>query len=209
MELDDLKTIWKSSEGFRPKNEAELTRMLQGHSKSIIYKLKRNVWFEMIFTLLSGAMLLAYTLTLPSGALKWVAMSILIVFSIYTLYYAKKLVLLSTFEIGAENIKTNLEKLIRNLTGYLRFYKRSYTILYPLYFILSLILIAIEQGASGFIDNISKPKTILVLFTLAAVFYFCCTWLVDWLLKRLYGNHLDKMKALLNDIDPSAEIELR
>ncbi|HTJ50806.1 MAG TPA: hypothetical protein VL443_15195 [Cyclobacteriaceae bacterium] len=201
MEIDELKEIWKNGDGFRPKGEAEIATMLKGSSKSIISKLKRSVWFEMIFTLVSGVVLLTYALTLESGALKWTSLSILVLFVGYSFYYIKKLLLLNRFNSSGENIKANLESLVKSLSGYLKFYKRSYTILYPIYFVLSLLFIAIEQGATEFINNLKKPATLLYLLILSAVFYFCCTWLIDWLLKKLYGNQLEKLKTLLKDLE--------
>lgn len=204
MEIDDLKAIWKKGENFEPKNEAQIASMLKGQSKSILNKLKRNVWFEMIFTLISGIILFIYALTLESGALKWTSISIIVLFAVYSIYYIKKLMLLNKMDWGNENIKANLETLVANLNGYLKFYKRSYTILYPIYFVLSLLFVAIERGMENFTEHLMKIETIVYLVGLATLFYFCCTWLVDWFLKKLYGNHLDKLKRLLEELEAPA-----
>jgi hypothetical protein len=202
MELNDLKDIWKRTEAsFRPKAEEELASMLKGNSKSIVAKLKRSVWFELIFTLISGIVLLIYALTLPTGALKWLSVSILIMFVAYTVYYIKKLTLLNQFNGTDENLKANLEKLIESLTSYLRFYKRSYSILYPVYFCLALVFVGIEKGLDEFLNALTKLQTIAYLFFLGGVFFFCSTWLVNWLLKKLYGRHLEKLKNVLNDLN--------
>jgi hypothetical protein len=141
-----------------------------------------------------------YALTLPSGALKWTSVSILIVFVGYCFYYIKKLMLLRSFKPAESNLKANLEKLIENLSSYLRFYKRSYSLLYPVYFCIALAFGAIERGLDVFITTLSQPKTIFYLLALAGIFFFCSTWLVSWFLKKLYGNHLDKLKNLLIDL---------
>jgi hypothetical protein len=202
MELDDLKDIWKKTDAdFRPKAEAELALMLKGNSKSIVNKLKRNVWIELIFTQVAGLALLIYALTLESGALKWTFVSILVLFVIYTFYYIKKLTLLNRFQSAADNLKGNLEKLITSLTSYLKFYKRSYTLLYPVYFCLGLLFGAVDRGFEAFKSSLVQPRTIGWLLVMAAVFYFSSTWLVTWLLKKLYGNHLDKLKSLLQELN--------
>lgn len=201
MELDELKDIWKKTEAdFQPKAEAELAIMLKGNSKSIVAKLKRSVWFELIFTLIAGMILLIYALTLPSGALKWISISILVVFVAYTFYYVKKLMLLSRFAATEDNLKATLEKLIENLTNYLKFYKRSYALLYPVYFFVALVFVAIERGFDEFLNVMVKPKTIAYLLLIAGLFFFCSTWLVNWFLKKLYGRHLEKLKNLLNEL---------
>lgn len=202
MEIEELKDIWKKqSEGFTPKDEAELASMLKRNSTSIVARLKRNVWIELIFTFLGSLGLLAYALTLPAGALKWTSISILILFCIYSFYYFKKLRLLNSFSHGNEQIKANLHRLIANMKGYLRFYRRSYAILYPMYFFLGLLFTAIEQGPTGFQNKITKPEIFIPLILGAIVFFLCSTWLTSWYLRKLYGNHLEKIETLLRDLE--------
>ena len=204
MEIEDLKDIWKKqSEGFRRKDETELATMLKGRSRSIITRLKRNVWFELIFTFLGGLGLLAYALTILAGALKWTSISILILFGIYSLYYVKKLRLLHEFSTANEDLRANLQRLTVSLTGYLKFYKRSYAILYPIYFFLGLLFTAIEQGMIGFLNKITKPAIFIPLLLGAFLFFVCSTWLTSWYLRKLYGNHLEKLKGLLRELEVS------
>jgi len=200
MELDELKDIWKKKDAsFRPRDEAELTSMLHGNSRSVVDKLIRSVWFELAFTLAAGIGLLIYAFTLPSGAAKWTSISILVVFVAYSFYYVKKLGVLKKFHGADSNIRDNLKQLISTLESYLRFYKRSYTILYPVYFCLALVFGGIERGLDHFLEALSNPKTLFYLSAVAAVFYFVSTSVVDWLLKKLYGKHLEKLKKLLQD----------
>lgn len=201
MELEELKSIWKNgTPGFQPKDETEIASMLKGRSLSIIDKLKRSVWFELIFTLVVSIGLLIYALTLPSGALKWTSISIILMCLAYTFYYVKKLILLNRFDPAKENIRANLISLISNLSGYLKFYKRSYTILYPVYFCVALLFGALERGTDSFFENLARPRTIVYLVLMAGVLFFLGTWFTNWYLKKLYGNHLEKLKGLLNDI---------
>ncbi len=201
MELEDLKNIWKQHKpGYLPKGEVEIASMLKGSSQSIINKLKRSVWFELIFTIVVSGFLLLYALTIPAGALKWTSISILVMCMAYTFYYIKKITLLNKFDQRSENIKDNLISLIDNLDGYLRFYKRSYTILYPVYFCLGLLFGGLERGTDVFIENLLRPKTLIYLSFVAILFFAISTWFTTWYLKSLYGKHLEKLKKLLDDI---------
>jgi hypothetical protein len=202
MELDDLKDIWKKNPPeFKVKNEVELALMLKGSSKSIVDKLKRSVWFELIFTIIAGIVFLGYALTLESGSFKWTSISMTALFVVYSFYYVKKLSILNRFNPGEGNLKTNIDNLITSLTSYLKFYKRSYTILYPAYFVLGLIFGAIERGADQFINSLSKPSVIISLVSLAIFFFFSSTFLTTWWLKKLYGNHLEKLKNLAHELE--------
>jgi hypothetical protein len=201
MEIEDLKTIWKKqSQDFQRKNKAELATMLRGKSTSIISQLERNVWMELIFTFTGAVALLGYALTLPAGALKSTSITIPILFCIYSLYYVKKLQLLRGFDAGNENLRANLGKLIESLKGYLKFYKRSYSILYPVYLFLALLFSAIERGADDFLKLLTKASVVIPLVFGAAVFFLCSTWLTSWYLKKLYGKHLEKLEGVLREI---------
>jgi hypothetical protein len=203
MELEDLKNIWRNNpEAFPKKGEAEIAMMLKGKSKSIISKLKQSVWIELSVTLLAGLALLVYALTLPPGALKWTAIAILVIFVGYTIYYVKKLLLLNHYAAVTENIRVNLETLTKRLTSYLRFYKRSYNVLYPVYFSLGVIFSGIEQGLDHFLEILSRPHTIAFLIAFALLFYLGSTWLVNWLFRKLYGNHIERLGNLLKDLGP-------
>jgi len=201
MELDDLKDIWKKSgPGFRAKDKAELALMLQGRSTSIVDKLKRNVWIELIFTFVASLVLLGYALMLPSGTMKWTSVSFVLLFSVYSIYYIKKLLLLNRFNPADENLKTHIDRLIVSLDSFLKFYKRSYNILYPIFFVLILIFVAIERGATDFFDSLSKPYMIIFLLLSSGFYYFLSTAFTNWYLKKLYGNHLDKLKNLAHEL---------
>jgi hypothetical protein len=201
MELEELKSIWKSSEpAFHPKDESEIASMLKGKSISIIDKLKRNVWFELIFTIAISIGLLVYAFLLPSGAAKWISISFILMTLVYTIVYVKKLILLNSFNPANDNIRANLVSLTESVSSYLKFYERSYAILYPFYFCLGLLFAGIERGAEAFFENLAKPRTILLLTAVAGLFFFLSTKAANWYLRKLYGNHLEKLKTLLNDI---------
>jgi hypothetical protein len=138
---------------------------------------------------------------LPAGYLKWTSISILILFGVYSIYYVKKLRLLNRFDPGNENLKASLESLIRSLKGYLKFYKRSYSILYPVFFVLGLLFTAIEHGATGFFNRITNPNVYLILVPGAGLFFILSTWLTSWYLKKLYGNHLEKLQGLVQELE--------
>jgi len=200
MELEDLKSIWKQSESdFQPKNEAEIALMLKGKSISIIEKLKRNVLIELIFTICVDVVLLVYAISLEKGAWKSTSISLLVMCTASTIYYMKKLILISRFQVN-ENLRETISQLIKNLAGYVKFYKKSYAILYPVYFLLGLLFGALERGTEKYIEFLSKPATIIYLILMAGLFFFVSTWFASWYLKKLYGNHLDKLKRILEEL---------
>jgi hypothetical protein len=199
-ELDDLRSIWKSNTPFQAVKTEEISAMLKGGSKSIIAKLKKSVWFELIFTVVVGLVMLYYSFTIRDGALKWSIVSILILFLAYTIYYVKKINLLNSFNPSHQNVRENLEKLVNDLDTYVRFYKRSYTFMYPVYFVLGLFFAAVEKGMDTFLHNLTQPSMIIRLIFIAAVFLIAALVISNWYVKKLYGNHLEKLRSLLSDV---------
>lgn len=210
MELEQLKNIWKNNgPDYKLKGEAELTSMLKGSSGSIVTKLKRIVWIELLITIVAVILcLFEYVISLPSGEMRWHYLSIMFMLAACIFYYIKKLVMLGRFDSADENIRTNLEKLTANLSSYLKIYKRSYAIVYPVYFFLGLLFGFIERGADEFLQLLKQPRTILFLAGTAIIFYFCSTWLASWYIKKLYGNRLEKLKGLLNELKSDPTVSL-
>jgi len=200
-ELEDLKQIWKSHEqGYEPKKESEIALMLQGKSNSIIGKLKRNVWVELIFTIACSIALGVYTITLEAGAIMWTIISLLILFAAYLIYYVKKLMLLGRFNASDGNIKSSLENLYKKLSVYISFYRKSYAVLYPFYFFLGIFFGALDTGLDGFLNRIRDPKTLILLVVLTCGFFVFTFIATNFYLKKLYGNHLANLKELLDEL---------
>lgn len=200
-ELEDLKQIWKShQQGYDPKPESEIAVMLQGKSNSIISKLKRNVWIELIFTIACSIALGVYAITLEAGAVMWTIISLLVLFVAYLIYYVKKLMLLGKFDSSASNMRLNLENLYEKLTIYVSFYRKSYSILYPVYFFLGIFFGALDTGMDGFVNRMQEAKTIAFLAMVAGIFFISSFIVTSFYLKKLYGNHLAKLKELLDEL---------
>jgi len=202
MELEDLKSIWKRGEpAFQPKNEEEIAMMLKGRSISIVNKLKRNVWFELIFAIVVSVALLLYALSLEKGAMKWTSISLLLMCLASTVYFIKKLSVLNRVQGINDNLHDTISFLITNLTSYVKFYRNSYTVLYPVYFLLGLLFSVLERGTDNFVAFVSKPLIILYLLFMAGLFFFISSWFARWYLKKLYGDHLEKLKKILDELN--------
>ncbi len=199
-ELDDLKSIWKQQKPFEAKNEEEIALMLKGRSKDLITKLKRNVWFELILTMVCIAGLGFYGFTLRPGALMWTILALLVFLVSYSFYYVKKIILLNEYDSSATDLKSNLQQLIERLEIYLKFYKRSYAILYPVFFALGILFGALETGFDQYIQKFKSPTYVMAFLLLTIVFMVGIYTITNWYLKKLYGKYIDKLKSLLKEL---------
>ena len=179
--------------------------MLKGKSHSIIARLKRNIWFELTFTIVGGMLLLYYAFSIPSPSLRWGFVFVLLSFILYIIYYVKKINLLNRFEGSEGNIKTNLENLVRDLDTFLRFYYKSYTLLFPTYLILIVVVAIIDRGMEQFIDSLKDWRVVGLLLFLILLSIALSLWISKWFLGKLYGNHLQKLRTLLMDLQEGYE----
>jgi hypothetical protein len=74
-------------------------------------------------------------------------------------------------------------------------------ILYPVYFSLGLLFGALERGPKKYMEFLWQPSIIFYLLLMAAIFFVISTWFANWYIKKLYGNHLEKLQGLLDDLD--------
>lgn len=199
MEFDELKNIWKK-ESFLSMKEEDIAVMVKGRSKSIVSKLKRRAWFELMLTLSAGFFLLYYSFTSPVGALKWTYISLVILFAAFIVYYVKKISLLNRFTICQDNIRANIQRLVSDLNVYLKFYRRGSVILYPFYFFLMLFFIVIDLGMENFLYSLSQPAILISLGLVVLFISACSLWITSWYVDKLYGNYVKKLEELLNDL---------
>jgi hypothetical protein len=199
-ELDDLKSIWRQQGSFEAKNEAEIGAMTKGRSNMLIHKLKQNVWFELLLTVVCIVVLGAYSLTLQAGAIMWTILSLLVLLFAYSFYYIKKIMLLNQYDSSTENLKDNLSHLLVRLDAYMKFYKRSYAVLYPVFFALGLLFGAIETGFDHFVHKFDNPVYAVLFIVLSIVFMVGVYTITNWYLMKLYGNHIEKLKSLLAEL---------
>ncbi|MCS6974722.1 MAG: hypothetical protein N2044_06970 [Cyclobacteriaceae bacterium] len=200
-ELDKLKSIWQSASGYTGKNKDEIARMLQGESASIVARLKRNVWIELLFTVVTGIALIYIGITSSNNRLSLMIAVLMVIYIFYLIYYIRKLRMLKRFSITGENIKNNLQHLTGALQGYLNFYKLSYIILYPLFFIAGLWIAARDEGMDNFLERFNNAAYLIRFLLLTALLMSSVYLFTNWYLKKLYGNHLKKLQGMLKELD--------
>ena len=124
----------------------------------------------------------------------------MILFAAYILYFVKKILLLNEYNAGSDNLKATLENLHKRLNTYLTFYERSYAILYPVYFCLGLIFGLLETGADHFLHRFEDMGYSAWFVVFTVVFFVVIYLLTNWYLRKLYGDHIEKLRELLHEL---------
>ena len=69
---------------------------------------------------------------------------------------------------------------------------------------LGLLFAALERGFDNFLQRLTDPQMILKLVLLAGFIMTVSLVFTNWYLKKLYGNHLEKLQSLLQDLKDSS-----
>lgn len=211
MELDEFKGLLKhqmETDHFY-RSEADIAVLLTKKANSILGKIKKSLWFEIISCIL---------ITLLFGYLGFVSKytSFHIYFSVFTIVFIPFTIILfyllkKTNQINSNNlsIKNNLQSIVLVLEEFMKRYFQFTMALIPICFVFAFILGYNEKQPIDSIDQILlkyKPSvTLISILTLiymialtVGVYYF-----TKWYLKKLYGNYVEQLKVYINELKES------
>lgn len=204
MELDNLKDLWQQQE---PEKMPEEPRLLLGKkSNGPIAKMKRNLFIELIVVVLTYGLAIVYFFAASAGRLDSLAWVYLFLAIVFIIYFAMKNRLLNEMECMSCQVKSNLSKQVTVLEKYVRFYLIAGTAILPLLSLYSYYILIPQLHFVNGNRNIPETNSSLLIETLLLIggtisltiaFYF----LNKWYVKKLYGNHIDKLKLMLEQME--------
>ncbi len=202
MELDQLKEMWSDvGQSKTSTSEQELQAMLQKKSKSPIAKMKRNLFIEMIIVLVLYTWSTIYYFTKFNGAILSIAWLMLLTGVLFMIYYFRKRKLLQEMECISCEVKSNLQLQVKMLEKYIWLYLVGGTLMFPFVMITSGVIIfffdAKIQTSSA---HISFWSFFLVLVLASAILTIPMYFLNKWYVRKLYGQHAEKLKKIVNEM---------
>lgn len=205
MELDNLKTIWKEAGTVTSvTSQEELEQMLSKKSKSPIAKLKRNLFFEMLFVVIIYSITVAFYFSMYKGIMLANAWMLIIVGLLYMVFYFSKRKLLKQMECITCEVKSNLSMQLTTLEKYVKLYLIAGTLLLPVVFITSGIVVYYSLPGPENLP-VSKqeffPYFLIGLVVICLVFVIPVYFLNKWYVNLLYGRHVKKLKQIVNEMN--------
>lgn len=220
MELDSLKDIWKNLDesDLQPGSDVPISSMLHKRSQSTIAKLKRNLNRELIAVLIIYSLTIFYIVTFQRMYSE-LAVLLALVGGAFLFYYYRKSKLLKQMECVACEVRSNLKQQLGTLEKYVRFYFIAGTILTPLAYFAAgiIILFNAQEGNSHLIDvpleaqtsvsqmpiaqHISNHRFFVLFLSIGAVLTLGSYFINRWLIGKLYGQHIQKLKDLLTQME--------
>ena len=223
MELDSLKDIWKDLDetDLQPGRDVPISSMLQKRSQSTIARLKRNLNRELIAVLIIYSLTIWYIVTFQRMYSE-LAVLLALVGGAFLFYYYRKSKLLKQMECVACEVRSNLKQQLGTLEKYVRFYFVAGTILTPLaYFAAGMIILFNGQEVNSHMvdvsidaqtsvsqmpiaQHISNHRFFVLFLSIGAVLTLGSYFINRWLIGKLYGQHIQKLKDLLTQMDEEA-----
>jgi hypothetical protein len=220
MELDALKEIWKDAGEKKEQlpGNAEILNMLNKSSNGPVAKMMRNVLAEAIFIIVLFGAVAVFYFTAFKGMFSSIAWVYLITAALFVFYYYRKWKLLNEMQCAACQVKSNLKRQVRTLEKYIRFYLLAGTAMVPLVFIFLGILFYYKfpAGSLGFIlppmqntatsiplqnAGISMLKASFIWIVFLSLITIVVYRGSRWFINRLYGQHILKLKQLIDQME--------
>lgn len=208
MQLDELKILWKADSEPDPFDRDTLSQMLRHRSKSAVAKIRQNVWMEIIFLILMAAGTLSWFVLreLPVHWTEWCFFAVLFPAN-GLLYWYKIRVFIQRDEIS-RSLVHSLDTYIHKLDAYLSLYKMIIPFMVPVLSTAGIFYgftIARLEGGKGLADLPWEIYPILAAVTIGYV--FLAMRFVKWYIKKLYGDHLEELKQVREELTETVSQE--
>lgn len=217
MELDSLKDIWKNldEQDLRPGGDVPIMSMLQKRSRSPLAKMKRNLYWEMAALVVFYSLAIWYYITAWQGRYWEVALLLFLVGLFALFYYLRKNKLLKEMQCVSCEVKSNLQRQLITLEKYVNFYFVCTILLTPIaYFVAGLIVFFKTPADPAKFDirqtGAALPRTedlipdhrFFITFVAIGVILTIAVYFVSrWAINRLYGQHIRKLKELVQQME--------
>lgn len=202
MELDQLKEMWGDMATDKEQSsEQEIQAMLYKKSKSPIAKMKRNLMIEMIVVIVLYSWIIIDYFIKFDGFILSIPLLMLVLGILFLIYYIRKMRLLKNMECVTCEVKSNLQQQVSILGKYIRFYMLAGTLLFPL---TMLFVCVILYFYSPEMQQTQKPVPFGAFMAVVSVLAFVLTipiyFLNKWYVRKLYGQHAEKLKQIVNEM---------
>jgi hypothetical protein len=210
MELDSLKYLWKGLEASAPNadHERELGALMRRRSAGPVARMQRNLYGECLLVLITYIPAILWFFMGFEGHLAPISWLFMAILAFLGVYFFRKNRLLKEMQCVDRQVRSNLQTQVDMLRRYTRFYVLGGTIMIPLMAISSYFIIRWQfppaPGAALFY-RIAGPEEwwkdpqywALALGVFTVAIYFVNAWYV----RRLYGQHIRKLQAILDEMD--------
>jgi hypothetical protein len=201
MELDNLKDLWRDigQKYVHQNSDEQIVIMLQKPSQSPIAKMKRNLLWELIAVIILYSLGMIYFIATFKGRYWELSVLLFLIGLFFIFYYYRKNKLLGEMQCVTCEVRSNLEKQLTTLEKYVRFYFLSGTILTPFAYFASALVVLLKSNVLT--DGITDIKEFQIIIVIGIVVTIGSYFLNRWYVRKLYGQHIKRLKELLQQME--------
>ncbi len=203
MELDDLKGAWKQHTQPTTKkllSDEELLRITRSKANNSIDSLKISVRFELWITVLFIVVCMLISFTTADQSVQNISTIVLVLGCGFGFYYYKKLTMLNNLEIKNKPIKETLTNLILGFENFLWFYRWGYNVLIPIVLVAGAFTGIKADTEKDMVQILSEIWLWGILIVILVPIGFLFNFGIKLYLKKLYGNHLSRLRLILIEL---------
>ena len=183
------------------KKAPELSDYLHGQTRSVVSKIKRNLRFEIAFAMLFLVFDCIMIILFDNIFFLRLFSFMLLFFCIYFIYYVAKLLRYIDVQYYFDtSVKEQLSKYIQIISRFKKLYFQLTMVMIPLILLMAFIAGYLDHDQSGNYTVSFSSQTLWIYSGLSVCWLFIMYFFTRWYIKRLYGNHLNKLERLLKDL---------
>lgn len=203
MELDDLRRQWQQPELAAPAlTPAGLKALAAQQRGGLVDKMRRNARLEAVLNVALALGVVAVLPHLHQLLHRVLAGALLVLAAGLCYYYYRVLAVLRLLSETAGSVRGHLVQLCAGLRQLLRFYYRLTLATVPttMLFIYGFLIGQLLANPSKHPWQLMLT-TAAVLLVLGGIMQVAVVYTTRWYLKRLYGQHLDRLEGQLRELD--------
>lgn len=206
MELDNLKDLWRDigRENLHQNDDQEIIRILQKKSQSPIARMKRNLLVELIAVIILYSFPIWYFLETSKGRYSEIALFLFLIGILFLFYFYKKNKLLGQMQCVTCEVRSNLQQQLATLEKYVQFYFVSATILCPVAYFVPGIIVLLKYPGENIVVSFRESTVYTVFVAIGLLITIGSYFLNRWYVRKLYGQHIRRLKELLLQMDEKA-----
>jgi uncharacterized protein YjeT (DUF2065 family) len=203
MELDDLRRQWQQpADAPAPLDAVALTHLLARQSDGIVERLRRSAQLELYVN--AGVMLgaLALASLAPQFWLRVFGWVLVAIGAVCIVYLFRKLHLLRRMDDPAGDLRAHLLRLDSGLRGLIRFYYRFTLAMLPVGGLVEVLMVVSTSKPGIWLTTVPGIALLVValVLVLPALLYLPVASTTRRYLQSLYGQHLDRLEASLQEL---------
>ena len=197
--FDDLSRSWQQQPLAPAGTTGDWQSLRASSSHNPITRMKRHVWTELLFSVLIAVPLVISLFRMPGSLAQGTAAALTGLSALSLLYYYRQLHLLQQLQHTTDPVRNHAAGHLRQLRGLLRLGHHANM---GLTVVLAALML---YGAARFVLPALPTATtyhFMLWFGLTvAVSLFLVHWLTKLHIRQSYGQHLDRLDAVLRELD--------